>query len=221
MAIAPKSPKIDDVKRPEKITPPATARPIIVTNHPTMANDPMMAPTAVEEKPADAPGETLNHTGKIIAPLDSSPKDAAEQPAADPVQTPPEAEQTQAEAKAEEKPAQPKPSAPAHEEASDLPTEDASGDTDSKRDPDAAQTAEEAAAAEAKAKRDAELEALIDSGKYAVPINAVQRHRSQVNTLVLCVLALVLLLALVDAVADIGLVTVPSSAPHTHFFSKS
>jgi hypothetical protein len=217
MATAPKSPKIDDVKRPEKITPPATARPIIVTNHPTMANDPMMAPTAVEEKPADPLGETLNHTGKIIAPLDSSPKDAAEQPAAELVQTPPEAEQTQAEAKAEEKAAEPKPSAPTHEEASDLPAED----THSKRDPDAAQTAEEAAAAEAQAKRDAELGALIDSGKYAVPINAVQRHRSQVNTLVLCVLALVLLLALVDAVADIGLVAVPSSAPHTHFFSKS
>lgn len=215
MATAPKAAKIDDVKRPEKVTPSATGRPIIVTNHPVLTNDPMMAPAASEEKPADTSGEVLSHTGKTIAPLESAPKVAEEAGQAT------EASKAAPEPVSEEKSTEPKLDPSAHEAAPSLPAENADKNNDPDRDPDAAQTAEEAAAAEAKAKRDAELEETIASGKYAVPINAVQRHRSQVTMLLLCMLALVLLLALADAVADIGLVNTPSSVPHTHLFSKN
>jgi hypothetical protein len=88
---------------------------------------------------------------------------------------------------------------------------------DAQRDPQAEATAEEAAALETKAARDQELEQLVASGKYFVPINAVQRKRSRLYAMLFFLLALVLAAALLDVVLDMGLVQL--AVPHTHFFS--
>jgi hypothetical protein len=62
-----------------------------------------------------------------------------------------------------------------------------------------------------------ELEQLIASGKYAVPIDALGRKRSRMVTAVLTVSAIVLGLILFNAALDSNVISVPS-IPHTHLF---
>jgi hypothetical protein len=90
-----------------------------------------------------------------------------------------------------------------------------------KRDSEAEISAAETAALEAKVAREQELEQLIASGKYNVPINAVRRKRSRAYVLVLCLLALVLAAALVDIALDTGILSLDVNIPHTDFFSTT
>lgn len=256
---AQKPTKIDDVKRPEKVTPAATSRPIIVTNRSVLPNDPMVVPdSSADAKEAEAkPAEPTVHTAKVIKPLDSTltaattTADADTAPAAvtedakavEPENPAPPLEVPNLESASDAKPPEavdeapiepasdakatepapadePKPETPAEPSPSIKPIDDSAA-SKLNRDPEAELTAQEVAAAEAKAAREQELEALIVSGKYQVPINAVQRKRSRIHTVLLFLLALVLAAALFDAVLDAGLVNLPVNVPHTHFFSTT
>jgi hypothetical protein len=226
----PKTQKFDDVKQPNKVTPSATARPIIVGNHAMLAKDPMMAPTG-DTQPADS-GEPATPSAagmtheKTIAPISiisvKSDEDKGEKP-----EEPKEAE-AGTKPDPEEKSAEPTRTDPPEptEAASDPESKPESQEPESgtkpdePRDPEAETTSEEAAVAEAKAKREQELEDIVTSGKYAVPIDAVQRRRSRIATTMLVVLAVLLAIVLVDAILDVGILHVSSSVPHTHFFSK-
>jgi hypothetical protein len=202
--------KIADIKGPNKVLPSATARPIIVGNGPALTNDPMMTPGGPEKKD-EAPTETLSHTAKVLVPVSTSPS----QQAPETVETSEKPEALPTESDSSE------PTPGTESDAAETPTVAIKEEsTEEDLDPEATKTAAEAAVAEAKTKREAELEAIIESGKYAVPINAVQRKRSRITTILLCVLAVVLLVALLDVVADVGVIKLPSSVPHTHFFSK-
>jgi len=64
--------------------------------------------------------------------------------------------------------------------------------------------------------RQKELEHLIESRKYALPINTRGRRRAMLWSLVVIVL---LALVAVDLLADLGTITLPFSLPHTNFFS--
>ena len=235
-----KATKIDDIKRPDKVTPNPTSRPVIVTNRPTLKNDPMMASddTKSEEGSEAIP---MTHSAKTIIPInpnvspdpdpaepDSPPKDVESMAGEDKEensQSPEDTDTAQSETEGDSR------SEPVEEV---VPTASVEQDTKvsehsvgegkptsgAERDPEAAVTAEEAALAEEKARRDQEVEDIIASGKYVVPIDAVQRRRSHIATVSLFILALVLALILVDAILDVGIVHVPSSIPHTHFFSK-
>ena len=66
--------------------------------------------------------------------------------------------------------------------------------------------------------RDEELERLIADGTYAVPINTLRRKRRKL-WLVL-VVAMLVALALVDIVADMGIISVPSWLPYTNLLSS-
>lgn len=229
--MAQKNAKIDDVKRPEKVAPSATSRPILVSGQASAPADPMM----VQEGGEKSEGEPvpMTHTAKTITPpsdltADSEPEKedtpepepVSEKPATesdtDATDAKPDAAKAPAEMASEEKEEESKQSTSTPSERADKAKAAQEG-TD--RDPDAAMSAEEAAAVEAKAKREEELEALIASEKYAVPINAVQRRRSRMHSLALGLLAALLLVALVDLVADVGIISLPSSIPHTQFFS--
>lgn len=199
-----KASRIDDVKRPDKVTPGATARPILVTNRPTMMNDPMMAPPD-EAASVNPQAAALSHTAKAVAPLGSGPAAAL-------------AESNQADSAADGKIISEDATAKPIESDPPADTEKEAADAD--RNPDAAASAKEVAAAEARVKREQELEDLIAGGKYTVPINAVQRKRSRTDTLLLATLAVVLILVLLDAVLDVGIIKLPSTIPHTHFFSQ-
>ncbi len=220
--MAQKNTKIDDVKRPDRVTPSATSRPILVSGQSGAPSDPMMVQPG-GDKPEGEAVQVMSHTARTITPpseivAEKVKEDEAKETVnavapTDPVtaDTSPAVTESSPETQ-EEKPDEPKLSANAVIERSNK-TEEA------ERDPDAALSAEETAAAEAKAKREAELEELIASGKYTVPIDAVQRRRSRMHTIVLGLLALLLAVALLDLVADVGIIDLPSSVPHTHLFS--
>ncbi|HEY4160573.1 MAG TPA: hypothetical protein VGM08_00770 [Candidatus Saccharimonadales bacterium] len=239
--------KIDDVKQPGKALPSATSRPILVSDHTDIPpTDPMLAsPDSSSGGKDDTPAEpaALSHTARTIEPLTAPTVTSVAHDA--PAQKPP-ADTTETKPPADAEPSEPP--TPEAEPASDPAAENtaatitpptsisgaandpartgsdgSAADTDEVakiRDPDAAISAEEAAAAEAKVKREQELEDVIGSGKYTVPVNALQRKRSRTHTILLCILAVVLLLALLDVVFDMGLVNAPHGVPHTHFFSK-
>jgi len=193
--LPPKSTKITDVADPGKTAPSSSGRPILVTNRPVLASDPMMVS---EAKPSGQPataqaGPVVNRTAKVIAPVsaDVQALDAA--------------------AAAESAPA--KPAEPALPVETQLPAEGIV------RDAEAEQASAEAEALAAQEARQQELDRLIVSGQYAVPINAVRRKRSRIFVFAMCLLAIVLAVLLFDVLLDANIIKVSTSIPHTHIFS--
>lgn len=68
-------------------------------------------------------------------------------------------------------------------------------------------------------KKQAELEVLVESKEYFLPINAVELRRSKVINLLGVVLILALGLLLIDLMMDVGFLRIPGVNPLTHFFS--
>lgn len=238
--------RIDDVKQPGEALPSATSRPILVSDHTDApAADPMLASSGSGTDGREESSAPLTHTAKTIVPLTAPTVTSAAHvvpaqklPADVPAPEPPADADQPGRALSETEPTSgpepavetsaatvtPPTSAPT---AVGGPTQTSSGDdtadtneTAKSRDPEAAISAEEAAVAEAKVRRQQELEDIVVSGKYTVPVDAVQRRRSRMHIILLCILAVLLLLALLDVAFDMGLVSVPRSVPHTHFFSK-
>jgi hypothetical protein len=240
----PKKPKMTDVTKPGTTVPSPTSRPIVVANRSVMANDPMIAQPDVPATPADAPA--VHRSQKVVAPVSpdlqmpATDTDASEPvPAAEPEAVPADAPTTAAgtgtlfekPAPAETNaPAQPdtavggkgpsasgatepgpKPAARPNPEASAADQDDVPTDAT----PDEI-TAQAAAAEEARRK---ELEQLIEAGAYAVPINAVQRKRSQAFVVAMIILSIILALALLDAALDSGMLKLSFNVPHTHFLT--
>lgn len=162
-------------------------------------------PEATDEKPEAKPGppevETTDDTGGAEA------KDEASDTDTDNKDTPAEAESTE--------PAEDKTDA---EEDAEKPADDIveydSSEDDKQINPEAVKASTEAQ------KRNDELEGIIASGKYYVPIDASGKRRTLIITIWLIVLTLVLAVVLVDALLDVGMLTIPG-VPHTHFFSVS
>lgn len=105
---------------------------------------------------------------------------------------------------------------PASEDKDSIPDErDKNADQSASRSVTEAEEAEAAA----KAKRDNELQKLVTSKKYFLPINAVEKRRSKRVILFGVALSLILILAWVDIAIDAGLINV-GVKPLTHFFSN-
>jgi hypothetical protein len=68
-------------------------------------------------------------------------------------------------------------------------------------------------------KRDHEIQDMIDSRQYFVPIDAVARRRSIKVSIGLTVLVLLLGIILIDFMLDSGTILLLQKIPHTHFFS--
>jgi hypothetical protein len=64
----PKDLKVTDVAKPGKTAPPATARPIIVTNRPVLANDPMIV-NGPNKQTAARTAPLVSRTAKTIKPI--------------------------------------------------------------------------------------------------------------------------------------------------------
>lgn len=98
------------------------------------------------------------------------------------------------------------------DKASDKPADksdgkDAGNDADTKKE-------------EAQAAQDAELQKLIDTKKYFLPINAVEHRRSARFVAIGVILALILAAAWVDVALDAGLIHLSGIKPVTHLFSN-
>lgn len=249
--MAAKPTKIDDVKRPEKVTPAASSRPLVVTNRPILPNDPMVTPADRTEAPK--PAEPTVRTARTIQPMAADTlKAEAEKPAEDaksaepavpavelpstaPVAVTTDSTPSPTEPKQPEEtpvavitePSQPGPipdprvsADTTSSGAAEQPVLSGTPEEDPGRDPQAEANAEATAADEAKLMREQEIEQLVASGKYYVPINAVQRKRSRLYAILLLLLALALAILLLDAALDANLVSAPLNVPHTHFFSS-
>jgi hypothetical protein len=75
-------------------------------------------------------------------------------------------------------------------------------------------------AAEEKAAKEAELEKLIESKKYFLPINAIQLRRNKLQSILLFSILIILVLALLDFSLDAGLLKINGVHSLTHFFSS-
>lgn len=202
-----KPPVVADVAHPDTSAPPDTSKPIIT--HRPMIKDPMMVDDAgkaeiqaaepkTEEKlqPSKPGGETR------LTPLNAKAddKDGKEEDKQEP-------------------PADPEPAAP-DTSAPDAPEPDGDAGED-KTKPLAAKEAKEAkAAGPTKDEEDAQIEKLVESRKYFLPINAVEHRRSTRFAVAGVILALILAVAWVDVALDAGLIRLGGVKPVTHLFSN-
>lgn len=186
------------------------------------------------EAPAETKDDTVEdakplvpHAERVIKPIETEAAEHAEAAADSPEQTAeetPAAADTAAEADTEAEPAKEEPEKAAEpkpdkkEEPGPQPAVPDTVETD-EADGDDKQTNPEAVKlSEADLKRAAELEEIIASGKYAVPIDASGKRRTLIITIWLVLLTLLLAAVLADALLDVGILTIPG-IPHTHFFS--
>lgn len=232
---AKKSPnaKIIDISAPDQTAPDPTSRPVVVTNRPVLASDPMM----VEDKASEAESTMLtapvvSRQAKTITPLDAEDVvEKTETQEADAHETEPEAaadekteptepakEETDAKPpKAEPRPEDKEPEAAAEAHEEEPKSEPAAEPEPTEEEIKAHHDATDAKEEEVDTARQNELERLIASGKYFVPINAVQRKRARIIAIVLSVIALLLAIALFDLALDSNALSVPG-VPHTNFF---
>lgn len=138
-----------------------------------------------------------------------------------PADTPKEAASEETSEPETEKPAE----APAEKRAADEnDTDEAEADdgkADKKEDKPSPETEKAVAEAAAAVKRQNELESLIDSKQFYVPINAVARKREVKHSALMTILVLLLALVLIDLMLDSGLILLAEKIPHTHFFTIS
>ncbi len=170
-----------------------------------------------ETTPANNPAATETaQTAPKVEPLTQSPKED------DPADTPKDDTATiTSDSEAEI----PKPSEESQEKAADKPNADEADPEDDepankgeKPNPETEKAIAEAAAA---AKREREVEDLIDSKHFYVPINAVARKREVKHSAFMTVIVLLLAIVLIDLMLDSGLIFLAEKIPHTHFFTTT
>ncbi len=224
--------RIIDVEQPGTSAPTATSKPVIVTNRPIM-RDPMMVAEADDKPETEAdsetpkvPADTLKTSDKqVLKPLDSVAGEADEktdQPAADAKLGPADESDDHD-------------SAPGPDTAQDdaqsgtdgiEPASLKSDNTNSAGEipsPDTSKSglAKQAEAeAAAKAKHDAEVQQLIDSEQYTLPIHTVEQRKSKRFVLLGIGLAIILILIWLDIALDAGIIKLGGLKPLTHFFSN-
>lgn len=237
-----KATPITDIKGPDQVKPSATARPIVVSGRPMIANDPMMVNTAdtpADEQPDEPKSAPIvSRTAKTLLPAHDLAEPATEDavPAAD------EAEDSSAK--------QPDEPVPGFDAA--LPADDTAAEPDAPAEPatasepaapqetapaeaspelEAPAVAEpqpkspaksdaEAAKVEAEARqREAEMQSLIDSRQFFVPINTVEQRRTVHVSIWMTLLVIVLSIILIDFMLDANFIVLLTKLPHTHFFA--
>ncbi len=237
--------KVMDVSHPKDSRPAQTSKPVIITNRSMITEDPMIAQAASEAVakktiPEDASSsdpaapeaeseKVVNRQAKTIKPVTTAAEPTAEVEVAEPETTaeetapePPAAADTPARAPGGIEITQPSETKLANETRQlenkepteqavevDEPEVEIEGAIETEDDDDSPheKTSEE--------KRYDDLEALVASKKYAVPIGVAAKQKAR---LVLWMLLVVVLAALlVDLLLDMGIIEL--SLPHTTFFS--
>jgi hypothetical protein len=240
--------QVMDVSKPGKAAPADNSKSVIVTSRPIM-KDPMVVEDQPEVIEQAAQKITVKTGGKTIEPLSAPEVEQQVEPKLKTDKKPTVADLSQAAtvevepetpkvdkpappaedkpAPEQETPAEPTPSAPEPaKEPEPAPAAPPSEPTPSDPESDkgdkgneASLEAEEAKAAE-KAKHDQEVQKLIDSKQYFLPINAVEKRKSKRFVALGIVLSVILALAWADIALDAGLVQISGVKPVTHFFSN-
>lgn len=214
------SPSDDQPAQDDSAAPAATpSAPVL----PSQSKRTLIVPVSDGENKVEAPVKAAV-TSEVSA---AAAKSAAAKPATD-TDTPADAPADDAATEAPEPTTEaPKQSEEPPEKAADAdgPGTDESASDDNnpankgdKPNPETEKAIAEAAAA---AKRDQELEALIDSKQFYVPINAVARKKEVKHSVLMTVIVLLLAIVLIDLMLDSGLIFLAERIPHTHFFTTS
>lgn len=240
--------QIADVARPGKTPPPPNSKSVIITHRPMMA-DPMMvsAPPEDTETPSAPPLPTKGSSKPKLQPLSAaetkkvSPVEQASAPKLEvpltivPTEQPkdpaPEAGSEKS-ADNETETVETQPIEPEKTETAANPpleTKEEASKPDEREpkleQPEANSTSvkdgnpDETEAA-AQAEHEVELQKIVDSKQYFLPINSLEKRRSRRFVLLGVVLSVVLLVAWADIALDASLITIPGIKPVTHFFSN-
>lgn len=204
--------KIVDITHADEVAPGATARPVLASNHTMLVKDPMMAAPAenpTELLPASAEPGPENHQAKTITPLTQQAPEAEATKESKGEKDEKDEAKEDPEEKLEEVAPEKQPEPEATEDEPDKEADDEAEDTP------AAELTDKKADAEEEARR-AELEELIESGVYAVPINAVHRKHSRVLLLVIALVLVVAAVVALDVLLDMGTIQIPG-VPRTNF----
>lgn len=202
------SKQIMDVARPGTSAPSATSKPVLVSNRP-MLKDPTL--TKETEQASDVPDKENSSHGPekgqmVVKPLepteDKSIVTKDDEKSAEPV-TEPTADAT---------PSQPVATDDTIETRDSLETEEES--------PAQQTDAEADAAAKALAKHDADIEKLVESKRYYLPINAVNDQKTKRFIIMGAVLSLILIVVWLDIALDAGLIKLSGIKAVTHFFQS-
>ncbi|HEX4774304.1 MAG TPA: hypothetical protein VH234_02205 [Candidatus Saccharimonadales bacterium] len=182
---------INDVAHPDETAPETSSRPILVTNRPII-KDPMMVEgeKATSEMNEDTVKVKVQDHSELKLPATAAPEPPANEPA-QPEAAPPE---------------------PAKE------TEPSTSEGNKDDTPDA-EAIDEAEAAK-QAEHDTAIQKLADSKQYFLPINAIEKRKSQRFVLLGIALSLLLAVAWVDVALDSGIIQINGIKPVTHFFSN-
>jgi hypothetical protein len=236
--------KIVDVAHPGQSAPSGNSKSVIITRRPVMA-DPMMKEAPGEVAPAKSSSAkpklqpltapTLK-TGKAPAPAPDPEPEAETQADAPPATGTPATHK-----KLDLKPllapitdAEPETDAPAAPETAEKPQPSPATGHDTSIPPDEDAPPEETKEGDKgtlvggavedeeaiKAKADAELQKLVDSKKYFLPINSREKQRTKRLLALGVLLSLVLIAAWFDIALDAGLLHIEGVKPLTHFFSS-
>ena len=207
-------PKIMDVSKPGKSAPPRTSRPVIV-GHGPMAKDSTVVEEVKEPDTLNEPAVAPSTSHKKIVPLGDSEKPAdapAEEPKPDEVK--PEEKQPDEVAAEPPKEESPKEEPPKEEPANEKSDED-KGESDSS-DSGAVDAMAEQAEAKKKADKEAEaaiakqqeIQKLVDSKKYNVPIGHDSTKKGGSKVALILLLVILVLAAGAYLAADAGVVKV-------------
>ncbi len=223
-----KSQKFTDVSHPGRTAPSPNSRSVILAHRPIM-RDPMMSPDLPDiSKTEPKTATTINvsrASGGVVQPLTNStlvtstdiPKDVSEpKPATiDEPEPIPEADSAPTPAKVTR----------LDEEAARPSSDKASSDNNTRSSSEAnigtkdvQSDAELAAAEEAEAARQAKIAELIETKKYYLPINTLEKQRTKQFVAGGVLLSVVLVAVWADIALDAGLIKIGHVKALTHFF---
>lgn len=211
-----KSQTISDVEHPGKTAANPTSKSIIIKNGPIIKDPMVVEDTAT--KPDDDTTQNVVKAGgssKIkLQPLPTSDSSEAikDIPAAD-SSTKIDDEDKPTKDSAPEKPVEETAGVPKNDTASESPNVSTAKPTNSPAE-------EEVAEASRKAEHDANLQKILDSKTYYLPINAVEKRKTKRFVLLGITLSIFLILVWINIALDAGLIEINGISPLTSFFSS-
>jgi hypothetical protein len=211
---SPAEPTAPVADKPVPATEAAKGPPALITKRALMKEPTAQAASQSDEVIQSAEPMIMKTAGKpTIEPTGAVTKATIEASDQAITQVPAETPAAPAPAETEHKPA-PTP-APAEDKE-----EEAKPDSDDEKPEQTAEAIEEAEAAK-QAEHDTAIQKLVDEKQYFLPINAVEKRRSQRFILLGILLSVVLAFAWLDVALDAGIISLNVNLPHTHLFDKS
>ncbi len=187
---------ITDVAHEGQSAPSSSSRPLIVTNRPIL-RDPMIS--------KDNQSQSNEKVKEVVSKVSRERK---LQPPGTSVPAQTKQAQDKQKPKTEAKKVAPPDEPPETEPSSDTPTGSVK-----------AKVPEAAATANKEAEHGSEVQKLIDSKRYFLPINTIEKRRSKRFVALGILLSLLLIIAWGDIALDAGLIRLQGIKPLTHFFS--